>query len=72
MEEYLPKAGHFRVKHSDPIDLCGDGIADSPGHNAKYGTHTLMEESTGKIIDFQFVQVTEVTYSNAMETKWCK
>ena len=31
-----------------------------------------MEESTGKIIDFQFVQVTEVTSSNAMEAEGCK
>ena len=59
------------LKHSDPIDLCGDGRADSPGHNAKYGT-TLMEESTSKIIDFQLVQVTEVTSSNAMEAEGCK
>ena len=67
LEEYLPKVSE--LKHSDPIDLCGDGRADSPGYNAKYGTYTLMEESTGKIIDFQLVQVTEVTSSNAMEAE---
>ena len=70
LEEYLPKVSE--LKHSDPIDLCGDGRADSPGHNAKYGTYTLMEESTGKIIDFHLVQVTEVTSSNAMEAEGCK
>ena len=31
-----------------------------------------MEESTGKIIDFQLVQVTEVTSSSAMEVEGCK
>ena len=25
------------LKHSDPIDLCGDGRTDSPGHNTKSG-----------------------------------
>lgn len=70
LEEYLPKVSE--LKHSDPIDLCGDGRADSPGYNAKYGTYTLMEESTGKIFDFHLVQVTEVTSSNAMEAEGCK
>ena len=69
-EEYLPKVSE--LKHSDPIDRCGDGRADSPGYNAKYGTCTLMEESTGNIIDFHLVQVTEVTSSNAMEAEGCK
>ena len=34
--------------------------------------HTLIEESTGKIVDFQLVQVTEVTSSSAMEVEGCK
>ena len=70
LEEYLPKVSE--LKHSDPIDLCGDGRAENPGHNAKYGTYTLIEESTGKMIDFQLVQVTEVTSSIAMGAEECK
>ena len=38
--------------------LAGDGRADSPGHCAKYGTYTLIEETTRKVVDFQIVQVT--------------
>lgn len=31
--------------------------SDSPGHCAKYGTYSLIEERTNKIIDLQLVQV---------------
>ena len=48
------------------VNLSGDGRCDSPGHSAKYGTYTLMED-TGKIITFNVVQSTEVSSSNAME-----
>ena len=51
--------------------MCGDGRCDSPGHCAKYGTYTIMDESSSKIIYFSVVQVTEVTSSNAMEAEGC-
>ena len=54
------------------VDLCGDGRSDSPGHNAKYGTYSLMNEATGHIIDFSLVQVFEVSSSNAMENEGCQ
>ena len=56
-------------KEKNPIDLCGDGRSDSPGHSAKYGTYTLMDE---KIVDFSLVQVSEVSSSNAMENEGCQ
>ena len=31
-------------KQDRAIDFCGDGRSDRPGHNAKYGTYTLMDE----------------------------
>ena len=61
-----------QMKQNGPVDLVGDGRSDSPGHNAKYGTYTLMEESTSQIVDFQVVQVSETTSSNAMEAEGCK
>ena len=48
------------------VNLDGDGRCDSPGHCAKYGTYTLMDDDTGVVVAFNFVQVSEVTSSNAM------
>lgn len=55
-----------------PLVLAGDGRCDSPGHNAKYGTYSLMEVATEKIVDFSLVQVSEVANSNAMEKEGLK
>ena len=52
--------------------LSGDGRCDSPGHNAKYGTYTMIDQQTDKIVDFHVVQVTEVNNSNAMEREGFK
>ena len=52
--------------------LSGDGRCDSPGHNAKYGTYTMIDQHSDKIIDFQIVQVSEVSSSNAMEREGFK
>ena len=38
--------------------LGGDARCDLPGHSAKYGSYTLMELETNKILDVQLVQVT--------------
>ena len=52
-------AGHIRV--------CGDGQCDSPGHSAKYGVYSMMNQDTGHIIGHRVTQVTEAGNSNAME-----
>ena len=49
------------------VNLDSDGRCDSPGHCAKYGTYTLMDDDTGDVVAFNVVQVSEVTSSNAME-----
>ncbi|XP_041457112.1 uncharacterized protein LOC121430959 isoform X2 [Lytechinus variegatus] len=50
----------------------GDGRSDSPGHSAKFGSYTLMDLRTDKVIDVQLVQCTEVKNSNAMELEGLK
>ena len=52
--------------------LAGDGRCDSPGHNAKYGTYSIMQVTTEKILDFSLVQVSEVNNSNGMEKEGLK
>ncbi|KAJ8250976.1 hypothetical protein GJAV_G00215770 [Gymnothorax javanicus] len=47
--------------------LGGDGLADSPGHSARYGPYTLMDMKTKKIVEVQLVKSNEATSSNAME-----
>ena len=49
------------------VNLDGDARCDSPGHSAKYGTYTLMDDDTGDVVAFSVIQVSEVTSSNAME-----
>ena len=45
------------LKDHTRIVLGGDGKADSPGHSAKYGTYTLMDLTSNKVVDVQLVQV---------------
>ena len=59
------------TKKSPKLDICGDGRCESPGHCAKYGTYTVMEENSSKILVFEVVQVTKVSSSNAMEAEGC-
>ena len=47
----------FQRKH---LTLGGDGWCDSPGHSAKYGSYSLMEMGTNKVLDLQVVQVMAV------------
>ena len=39
------------------IVLGGDARCDSPGYSAKYGSYSLMDLETNKILDIQLVQV---------------
>ena len=60
-----------KIKKIPKLDICGDGRCDSPGHCAKYGTYTVMSEGSNEILEFEVVQVTEVSSSNAMEAEGC-
>lgn len=39
------------------VIVGGDARCDSPGYSAKYGSYTIMDLETSKILDFQLVQV---------------
>ncbi|XP_048054273.1 uncharacterized protein LOC125273055 [Megalobrama amblycephala] len=47
--------------------LSGDCRSDSPGHCAKYGTYSLIEDRINKVLDLQLVQSSEVPSSS-----WCE
>ncbi|PFX17073.1 hypothetical protein AWC38_SpisGene18627 [Stylophora pistillata] len=38
------------------VVLSGDGRSDSPGHSAKYGAFTVIEQRINKVLDVQLVQ----------------
>ena len=40
-----------------PLQLAGDGRADSPGHSAKYGSYSVIDPTCNKVLDFKLVQV---------------
>ncbi|XP_057195137.1 uncharacterized protein LOC130557432 isoform X2 [Triplophysa rosa] len=55
------------LKQKQNVSLGGDMRADSPGHCAKYGSYSMMDLSTNKIVDIQLVQSNEVGSSVHME-----
>lgn len=55
------------VKEKGSVSLLGDGRCDSPGYNAKYGTYTVMNEATNKILDFHVSHVGNTVNSQRME-----
>ena len=55
-----------------PARLAGDAWCDSPGHTAKYGSYSIMEATTSKIVYIELVQVLEtraltLTISHAID-----
>ncbi|MES9883074.1 MAG: hypothetical protein ABW185_19595 [Sedimenticola sp.] len=44
-----------------PLSLGGDARCCSPGHTAKYGSYSLMNLQTSKVMDMQLVQVSILT-----------
>ena len=47
--------------------VAGDGRCDSPGHTAKYGSFTFIEQRLQKVVTLQLVQKNEVKNSAWME-----
>ncbi|CAH3160182.1 unnamed protein product [Pocillopora meandrina] len=44
------------------VVLLGDGRSDSPGHSAKYGAFTVIEQRINKVLDVQLVQVINIPH----------
>ena len=44
------------------MNLGGDGRADSPGHSAKYGSYSVLDCDSNKVLDMQRVQVSPKHY----------
>ena len=53
----------------ESVTPLGDGQCDSPGYSAKYGTYTLKDEETKKIVDFEVSHAKQTTSSQAMEKR---
>ena len=49
-----------------PIELAEDGRCDSPGYSANYGTYTVLDTDTNKMIDFSIMHIGSVALGNAM------
>lgn len=47
----------FEQASGRELVLAGDGRSDSPGHSAKYGTYTVVDVSTKKVLHVETVQV---------------
>ena len=41
----------------EPLSLGGDGCSDNPGHSAKFGSYTLMDQEHNTILDMELVKV---------------
>ena len=55
------------LKSKGPCCVSGDGRCDSPGHNAKYLTYSMLDQGTNNIVSMTVTQVTEAGNSNRME-----
>lgn len=47
----------LKEDYNSKVILAGDGRSDSPGHCAKYGSYTVIEQQLNKVLDIQVVQV---------------
>ena len=49
----------FKNLENKTLTIGGDARMDSPGHSAKYGTYSIMDLESNKILDVQMIQVIE-------------
>ena len=60
------------LKMGKEVNLLGDGRCDSPGYSAKYGTYTVMDSTSGFILDFHVSHSKMCGNSARMELDGCK
>ena len=65
------KKSKNKVKQLIFVEMVGQ-IALDTMLTYLYGTYSLMDENSGKIVDFSLVHVGEVSSSNAMENEGCQ
>ena len=51
------------------MKLAGDSCCNPPGHSATYGTHTMLDVQSDKVVDFTVVSVCEVKNSMLWKRK---
>ncbi|PIK49341.1 hypothetical protein BSL78_13800 [Apostichopus japonicus] len=56
----------------EKLVIGGDARNDSPGHTAKYGSYTFLEQNLNKVIHVELVQKNEVANSYQMELEALK
>ena len=49
----------FKTVENKTLMIGGDARMDSPGHSAKYGSYSIMDLESNKILDVQMIQVIE-------------
>ena len=55
-------------KEKRNLFLSGDGRCGSPGHSAKFGSYTVIDIFSDKVVDFKLVQVTLRAYMISVNT----
>uniref|UniRef100_A0A3Q2R0Z0 THAP-type domain-containing protein n=1 Tax=Fundulus heteroclitus TaxID=8078 RepID=A0A3Q2R0Z0_FUNHE len=67
-DDQVPILHSLKASGADGKLICaGDGRSDSPGHCAKYGSYTMLEQTVNKVLDIQVVQSKEVKNAS-----WCE
>ena len=53
-------------KCKSPVVIGADGRADSPGHSAKFGSYSIIDMSSNKVVHIELVQVTIIQYPSVI------